>query len=91
MAQALSQWEYRWAATQPTVPKIEQGRFSSASAVMTFRTRGFEDRQTCCETGDFRTSRYVLTTDVSVNEGQAFIRDLVLVLVWRAPLARYGR
>ena len=37
------------------------------------------------------TSRYVFTTDVSVNEVQAFIRDLVLVLGWFGPLDRYGR
>jgi hypothetical protein len=37
------------------------------------------------------TSRYVFTTDVSVNEVQAFIRDLVRVLGWFGPLDRYGR
>jgi hypothetical protein len=37
------------------------------------------------------TSRYVCTTDVSVNEVQAFIRDLVLVMGWFTPLDRYGR
>jgi hypothetical protein len=37
------------------------------------------------------TSRYVFTTDVSVNEVQAFIRDLVLVIGWFTPLDRYGR
>jgi hypothetical protein len=36
------------------------------------------------------TSRYVFTTDVSVNEVQAFIRDLVLVLGWCTPLDRCG-
>ena len=36
-------------------------------------------------------SRYIFTTDVSVYEGQAFIRDLVLVLGWFRPLDRYGR
>jgi hypothetical protein len=37
------------------------------------------------------TSRYVFTTDVSVNEGQAFIRDLVHVIGWITPLDRYRR
>jgi uncharacterized protein (TIGR02246 family) len=36
-------------------------------------------------------SRYVFTTDVSVDEVQAFIRDLVLVLGWFTPLGPYGR
>jgi hypothetical protein len=58
-----------------------------------------------CETTDFRnraksrkamsfsggTSRYVFTTDVSVNEGQAFIRDLVRVLGWFSLVDRCGR
>jgi hypothetical protein len=37
------------------------------------------------------TSRYVFTTDVSVNEVQTFIRDLVLVMGWFTLLDRYGR
>src|SRR4029077_15795383 len=37
------------------------------------------------------TSRYVFTADVSVNEVQAFIRDLVLVVGWFGPLDRDGR
>ena len=37
------------------------------------------------------TSRYVFTTDVSIDEVQAFIRDLVLVLGWFTRLDRYGR
>jgi len=37
------------------------------------------------------TSRYVFTTDVSVNEVQTFIGDLVCVMGWFTPLARYGR
>src|SRR3984957_4812722 len=36
-------------------------------------------------------SRYVFTTDVSVDEVQAFIRDLVRVLGWFPPLGPYGR
>ena len=37
------------------------------------------------------TSRYVFATDVSVNEVQAFIRDLVLVMGWFTLLDPYGR
>lgn len=61
--------------------------------------------KTCCETNRFQkransrnalffnagTSRYVFTTDVSVNEVQAFIRDLVLVMGWFTALDRCGR
>jgi hypothetical protein len=36
-------------------------------------------------------SRYVFTTDVSVDEVQAFIRHLVRVLGWFTPLGPYGR
>src|ERR1700722_16868934 len=35
-------------------------------------------------------SRYVFTTDVSVDEVQAFIRGLVRVLSWFTPLGPYG-
>jgi hypothetical protein len=45
----------------------------------------------CCRRRDAGTSRYVFTTDVSVNEVQACIGDLVLVLGWFTPLVRYGR
>jgi hypothetical protein len=56
-------------------------------------------RQQISETHEFAkyvvfqrgTSRYVFTTDVSVNEVQAFICDLVLVLGWFTPLGPHGR
>src|ERR1700752_770730 len=38
-----------------------------------------------------RDPRYVFTADVSVDEGQAFIGDLVLVLGWLNPLDHGGR
>ena len=37
------------------------------------------------------TSRYIFTTDVSVNEVQAFFGDLVFVMGWFSPLDPYGR
>ncbi len=70
--------ENRWGATQPTPPEKSE--------------RGVETREFAkCVVFNAGTSRYVLTTDVSVNEGQAFIRDLVLVIGWFTPLYRYGR
>ena len=36
-------------------------------------------------------SRYVFTADVSVDEVQAFIRDLVRVMGWFTSLGPYGR
>ena len=81
--------------------------FSSATNVTTFSHAGSEIlkasklvvRQQISETREFAkcvvfqrgTLRQVFTTDVSVNEVQAFIRDLVRVLGWFTPLARYGR
>lgn len=94
-------------ATHPSPKIGSERWFSSATNVTTFSRAGFEilktskivARQQISETHEFAkwvvfqrgTSRYVFTTDVSVNEVQAFIRDLVRVLGWFTPLARYGR
>ena len=92
---------------QPIPKNRSKGWFSSSTNDTTFSHAGFEIlkvsrlvvRQQISETREFAkcivfqrgTSRYVFTTDVSVNEVQAFIRDLVLVLGWFTPLDRYGR
>jgi hypothetical protein len=55
------------------------------------RTHGTTKERTKCVVCQRGTSRYVFTTDVSVNEVQAFIRDLVLVMGWFTLLDRYGR
>ena len=84
-----------------------EGCSSSATNVTTFSHAGFEYLVLANLLRDNRfqkhansqnalffkrgTSRYVFTTDVSVNERQAFIRDLVRVMGCFTPLAPNGR
>ena len=95
------------AATRFRVMNRSKGSFSSAPNATTFSHAGiefcrlanllrdnrFQKRANLRNTLFFNagTSRYVFTTDVSVNEVQAFVGDLVPVIRWFTPLDRYGR
>jgi hypothetical protein len=78
-------------AFRATDQQLSENRWGETSKLVTRQQISETHESAKCVVFQRGTSRYVFTTDVSVNEVQTFIRDLVLVMGWFTLLDRYGR
>jgi hypothetical protein len=78
-------------ATRTTGPRIRRMHGTTNERTISVSSSSPTHEFAKCVAFQRGTSRYVFTTDVSVNEVQAFIRDLVLVMGRFTLLDRYGR